>query len=625
MPIEFQPPQANLNYQIPPPQSTDPLQTLAQMGQLRTQGLQQQTAGMQLEQQRMQLDSNKAMLKAMVDAGTQGSPDEIYQRIVQNATQSGKVLPEHLITLGEHQMKLRQDAAALQKTALENQGAQIDRLRGIYEPLTKPGATDEDFARANATADQLGIPKTIPRLTQWTDPEHVAAHSNMLALHSQILNEEKERAATEASRATAVKEAALTTEAQQKIDVGEKAAIAQELQAAPKDPTTGTPTPAAMAEIQARHPKAVMPPPTKEAIADYVRSLVPAEKQPEYDINAAMARIGQMGKDKWDQFLVQYARGIGKTPANIAPNEFNAALKAYAEFTQDPAMRTILMGMRGAQEKVASAQVASILTPEQIQSNARDLLNGDLAPDQIKELRPGGRINQGPQIIEAARAIAKAEGKNFSLFDLQQQAAEREKTLSEFMNTTAGHAGGQKLALNTLIHHADLYLDAAKALKNGTFTPGNEIYNKVASTFGAAPPTNAALLAQFFASETGKVATGGVPAEGEIKSILKSMSTSGSPEAMEGAGKTLIGIAAGRMIPLKELRDKANLQKHVDILGPDAREILARRGFDPETMKPATAKKAAPGGHTIRVNGKLYQYKGTGDTGDLNNYTEVKR
>ena len=215
MPIEFAPPSPNVQpFNVTPPQYTDPLQTLAQMGQLRTQGLQQQTAQLGLENERMKLDSNKGLMKAMVDAGTQGTPGEIFQRTLQNATRPGSgVMPGDVIGLHQHYNQLLQEAATRKKTELENQGADIDRLQGIYEPLTRPGATDEDFAKANATADQLGIDKRIPRLTQWTDPEHVAAFSNGLSLHSKILADAKEKAATEASQASAGEAGAKAEEA----------------------------------------------------------------------------------------------------------------------------------------------------------------------------------------------------------------------------------------------------------------------------------------------------------------------------------------------------------------------------------------------------------------------------
>ena len=221
--------------------------------------------------------------------------------------------------------------------------------------------------------------------------------------------------------------------------------------------------------------------------------------------------------------------------------------------------------------------------PPAFAARVRQTATGDL-------LAPTGRsANTGPG-LQLMNALMQYDPQYSVLL-----GKGRTDTLKQFTDTHPGAAGGQVIALNTMLHHADLYLDAAAALKNGTFKPGNEIYNKVATMFGSAPPTNAGLLAQFFASETGKVATGGVPAEGEIKSILEKMSTSGSPEAMEGAGKTLIGIAAGRMLPLKDRRDKWKLDKLVDILGPDAKDVLQRRGFDPETMKPMPAGGGAGG------------------------------
>jgi hypothetical protein len=114
-------------------------------------------------------------------------------------------------------------------------------------------------------------------------------------------------------------------------------------------------------------------------------------------------------------------------------------------------------------------------------------------------------------------------------------------------------------------------------------------------------------VARFFAGETGKVATQGVPAEQEINGILKNLMNANSPQQIIGAGTTLLGIAAGRMVPLKEKVDDAKLQNLVQVLGPSAKEILVRRGFDPETMKPVnkTAGKAQfKVGDTVMYQGK---------------------
>ena len=257
-----------------------------------------------------------------------------------------------------------------------------------------------------------------------------------------------------------------------------------------------------------------------------------------------------------------------------------AALKRLDQSKQAsrPVVNNLIPGVPTAPSTGATAQLHGEdylkTLPASFAARIRQIATGDLPAPTGRAATTGA----GGQIMDA---LMQYDPQYSTLL-----GKGRTDELKQFTDTHPGSAGGQLIALNTMLHHADLYMDAATALKNGTFKPGNEIYNKIATIFGAAPPTNAALLAQFFASETGKVATGGVPAEGEIKSILSKMSTDGSPEAMEGAAKTLIGIAAGRMIPLKDRRDKWKLDKLVDILGPDAKAVLQRRGFDPETMKP---------------------------------------
>jgi hypothetical protein len=172
----------------------------------------------------------------------------------------------------------------------------------------------------------------------------------------------------------------------------------------------------------------------------------------------------------------------------------------------------------------------------------------------------------------------------------------RYNTFKEFTSTIPTRAGGQALALNTLIHHADLYQQTAEALKNGDFKPGNAAYNAVAEAFGAAPPTSADLVARFFASETGKVATGGVPAEGEINGILKNLNNSSSPEQIKQAGNSFLQIAAGKAVPLMERVKDAKLDNVIHVIGSDAKAILAKRGFDPETMKPVSGALPKGGG-----------------------------
>jgi hypothetical protein len=232
-----------------------------------------------------------------------------------------------------------------------------------------------------------------------------------------------------------------------------------------------------------------------------------------------------------------------------------------------------------------------------------------LAPDLANTVRsymagqstfPGGVAAKSPYFIQLANLVKWADP-GWS----EQVAQQRKATMAEFSSTSNTRAGGQVLALNTLIHHADLYQQVADSLKNGSFVPGSAAYNAVATMFGSAPPTQANLVARFLAGETGKVATGGVPAEGEINGILKGLGNNASPDQIAGAAKSLLAIAAGRMIPLQERVNNAKLQGLIPILGPDAKEILQRRGYDPNTMKPVQGNA---GGLTVTYNGHVFTF-----------------
>ena len=166
---------------------------------------------------------------------------------------------------------------------------------------------------------------------------------------------------------------------------------------------------------------------------------------------------------------------------------------------------------------------------------------------------------------------------------------QRAQVLKEFSNTSAGKAGGQVLALNTAIHHADLFKQVAMALNNTTFRPGNEAYNRFLTEFGSAAPNNVALVGQVLAEEVAKLTKGGVPTAGEAEKISKLIGKNGSPEQIAQGADTLLSIAAGRATPLLEQVNNAKLQKLVPVILPSSKEILQRHGYDTETMKKRTA------------------------------------
>ena len=232
--------------------------------------------------------------------------------------------------------------------------------------------------------------------------------------------------------------------------------------------------------------------------------------------------------------------------------------------------------------------------------------NPQLTGDAFLAILPPGTAAQVKQIASGATVIPPfgSRGASALLRDAvfrydktftDQSNQLRHGTLAEFNSTAPNRAGGQVLALNTMIHHADLYMDAGDALKNGTFVPGNAAYNAISTMMGQPAPNNVALISQFLAGETGKLATGGVPAEGEVNRILGPLKNNNSPDQLRNAGQTLLGIASGRMIPLKEKAVQGQVGNLVQVVGPDAAGILQRRGYDPATMKPVQQGGAPPG------------------------------
>jgi hypothetical protein len=206
MPIDVSPPQVgNLQgFQIAPPQSTDPLQTLAQMSQLRTQGLQQQQAQLGLTQAQMQMASQKALMQSFVDGG--GDWDKTRKSMYSNPD----ILPSDLMSVEQHRLQVQTQAATLDKEKKANLATDMDRYRGFLD-----GVTDQDsLDQANLNAAKAGVSSDVPRLTAFPgDAAHVKAFGNSLALHSQAVEEELKGAQTTEAGAKATESSALTDKA----------------------------------------------------------------------------------------------------------------------------------------------------------------------------------------------------------------------------------------------------------------------------------------------------------------------------------------------------------------------------------------------------------------------------
>jgi hypothetical protein len=528
------------------PQEVSPLETLAQMGEIRARNQQMQTnalqqQGLQMENQQRQIDLNDSRLMSQAWQQANGDLDQTLQNFMKLGGS-----PKGAFTLQQKTMELKKQKADLTKSELDANTAKNDQIEGLLQPVlaeSDPVKQKALWDSALATAVQKNL-LTADEATQhpYQGPDAVKQYATGLQTDKWVTAQAaKDRASAQQQEANVATDKDKRTAAQE----NRLNAIAS-LSAVP---------PANDAEFQQR-----------------VRQMDPATAT---SIFAAIPP-GQYDPQKSPAIL----RRLG-----MNPEQQTQADQAAANAAQTKAHETVLE-QQGAQRNAIEQKRLNLQeqqfgfdTNGGVSSTAKAIVNGDLDPQTVRSM-----LRRNPGLIEQAKKLDP----NFDEATIDN----RYNTLKEFNNTSVGKAGGQALALNTLVHHADLYMKTAEALKNGTFRPGNAAYNEVASVFGSAPPTNAALVARFFAGETGKVATGGVPAEGEINGILKNLGTDASPEAIAGAGKTLLQIAAGRATPLMERVKDAKLDNVIHVIGPDAQEILQRRGFDPQTMKPQQGGQA---------------------------------
>ncbi len=265
-------------FQIAPVQSTDPLQTLAQMSQLRTQGLQQQEANLQLKQQQMQMDSNKAMMQAFVDGG--GDPDKTQTLVNRDPS----ILASDKIGLQTHMLDLATKRSALTEQQRKIQDDENDHWAGLLDGAQNQDDVNSALARGlqEGYKPPAGMVDAQGNMTQFTDPQHIKAYSNGLLSLSKL-------DAAKLSQQQVATSAAQASEANTRNAIAQRTQAIAEIQGA-ADPATGMPALTDYTAIKQRYPQAGLPDVlTPGALKLLTRSTVAAKEQPEYDIKTAQA------------------------------------------------------------------------------------------------------------------------------------------------------------------------------------------------------------------------------------------------------------------------------------------------------------------------------------------------
>lgn len=639
MPIDMAPPPpAVQGYQIAPPQSVDPLQTLSQMGQLKQQALQSQNAQMELQQRQIVLQDQEAMQQAMQQWDGK-DPKTLFDLMRQ-----GGVSAPSLLDVQTKLLDQKQKMATLDTSDLANHQTRNTQAQSLLQPVTEetdPVKQQPLWNQAVTSAAQQGLltdPQGNPLTTDQALAQHPYPGPDGVKRYVAGLNLDKWLAAGKDTAEIATQKA--TTE-KTNIETGnlKRAQAVQEIQAA-SDPTTGVPSPADYAAIRQKYPDVALPNvPTQANIAQLARSTVPVEKQPEFDVNQMKAKFGMLGNDKFDQFLVQYARGLkdpanpnGKTPLTLTSEEFMKGLGQFAELTADPTLRALMIGEKGLQQQMTQSQLSTMPTPKRINDMAQAVVDGRMAPEQLSDFR-SGRVSYGPQVLDKAEEIAAAQGKPLDYEQLALQYRTRQKTEDAF---ATGPESQMVRSFNNLIQHLGMMDKARKALSQSDLPTLKAIAGAFGIASGNTAETTYDLIQQYVSSEASRAFVGATGGEGERATSAAHLGRNLGNAQIANNIKTLAGLADAQREGLEAQYARGTYNKG-SLMGQlfEPQTLAARDqllGRKPAAKQPpaagapagATGKVPPPAGYTMRwPDGTTRSYTGKLPASDKNNWTIV--
>jgi hypothetical protein len=145
---------------------------------------------------------------------------------------------------------------------------------------------------------------------------------------------------------------------------------------------------------------------------------------------------------------------------------------------------------------------------------------------------------------------------------------------------TTGPDGKNIGALNTATVHLDAYLEAAQAMENGQFTPGNAIYNKISTILGQPAPTSFEAIKNAVAGEQAAALKGNAT-DIEIHNIAQTMKNSNSPEQFLDSGKAALGIMRQKLQTYQERYSQQNPgDTYYSPVLPSAKTVFDKYGVE---------------------------------------------
>lgn len=146
---------------------------------------------------------------------------------------------------------------------------------------------------------------------------------------------------------------------------------------------------------------------------------------------------------------------------------------------------------------------------------------------------------------------------------------------------TSGKQGDNIRALNTATVHLGQLHDAAEAMKNGSFQPGNEVYNYVAQKFGKRATTDYAFVMNSLAGEAATALKGNAT-DPEIAHVLTTLSPGMSPEQALGVTEAGLHVFGAKLNTADQSYRQTNPADRVwSPIYPAAQAVFDKYGVAP--------------------------------------------
>ncbi len=291
------------------------------------------TARMENRQRQMQFDSTRALNEALrtstsLDPKT-GLPVTDYDKAQQGLVANG---------FGTTAQSLAKGVAAAQKTRAdlakltdEHNEKQADAI-GVGAKAMQEGGYDPTAVAGWAHGLQSVYPQQAAEILDAVQnhPDQLKALVDRYAFNSQALRKGAPAALNAETNAAKFKLA--------KPELETKAATAaQELAARTVDPVSNQDQWDTWRARQTKSAQDSIPVMFSPAAKTQVQRMgVPVKDRPTYDLNSKRAEMGLMGNSEYDQFLGNYARGLGKTVTQLTPEEGMASVQKFNELKQGP-------------------------------------------------------------------------------------------------------------------------------------------------------------------------------------------------------------------------------------------------------------------------------------------------